>query len=153
MPLCGWGGQPRCGVRMPRRGLCPTHAAEIRAAAERAGVHSGRAALRRKAKPAKPKPPPLPAVVDLTPADVFDMGSRKAVPTAERAAHMSRWLWAQDRPVRRSCAVRVAGVEPTGGAGFNVLQFAASRGWITRGDRGVLTRGPTQPPEAPNKTN
>lgn len=26
---CGWGGQPRCTVRLPRRGLCPEHKAVI----------------------------------------------------------------------------------------------------------------------------
>ncbi len=131
---CGWGGTPRCAVRLERRGLCDEHRSVVRAIFETPATDKAKT---------KGAPPAKSHKID--PSDVLTT-TDKRVPADVRAAHAARWLHEVGEPVTRADFVRVAGIEdPVNGASRGVLRVAVENGWVKRGPGGSVVPGDTRP--------
>jgi hypothetical protein len=122
--VCGWGGLPRCRVRLPRRGLCDDHRAAL--ARVRDECSPGRLS---RATPIKkpPRPPDAPDAIGRLPIRV-------------RAERVAKAAAAAPDGLTRERAAQAAGLRSAGGSLPRVLTYGRQRGWIAPSESGPHAR-------------
>jgi hypothetical protein len=125
--FCGWGGSPRCPVRLDERGLCSEHASALDALT---------------AKPLKPKPKPAGARTgEQYRRELAEAAAERRSALADRVEEIV--LRSKTHPVRKA-AVEAALGKPRGLA--LAIQLAVKRGQIVSRSHGAVPQRGYYPP-------